>query len=514
MVVHHYWLKEIPRQDGKWGMTIVWACRLQSQAGSSFAEQEGETQAQVAALSRLWNELCLRESRAQIRNAQLLRDFSALETRLADLSARTDVLRRRKRDYEKFLQHLRTDLQDAQGGDMRQGGLRPDLAKIPEGRPFQRFTAGKAIKSEEATGVSMNPTLSSGGCREEQNHMSLGLLRTSVGQDGSAPLVSFPDEVNSGHVVAERPPDLSPRQREMQAKRWDADTMSLNEPLTQVPMERYSGLLEHEAKEAELKEIWVQLERASEAQGDGGCREKQGRQEGRNDEKEGETAESPDLGRAQADLECEVPEGGPPSKELESIDSGLTEREDGLEPDQGKLGRASRAEECEVDDGEKVELWGPSHEGQNGRSRLKAQEGVSVEEEGTQEGRHTEGGKENGEGGRQDGPNSGEPNGAEGGWDGNHGQETGSKWASGSQTEEAGGPEEDAESSSSGLVLVSLRPRNHGTSEQEGDHEKTKPPSVQKDHPMEARLTQAELWDDTVDTSNIGIRDDKDDFYD
>ncbi|CAM4584288.1 unnamed protein product [Lepidochelys olivacea] len=62
--------------------------------------------AQAAELCRVWQELCVRERQARDRNRQLLRDFGHLETQLGLLWARTDAVRRRKVDYDAFLQRL------------------------------------------------------------------------------------------------------------------------------------------------------------------------------------------------------------------------------------------------------------------------------------------------------------------------------------------------------------------------------------------------------------------------
>ncbi|XP_048370921.1 ABC transporter F family member 4-like [Sphaerodactylus townsendi] len=75
---------------------------------------------QKADLYKKWTELCMCESQARIRNQQLLQDFLGLEAQLAVLVAKTDALRKRKSDYEEFLQRLRRDLPKNHGASRRQ----------------------------------------------------------------------------------------------------------------------------------------------------------------------------------------------------------------------------------------------------------------------------------------------------------------------------------------------------------------------------------------------------------
>nr|XP_042706159.1 sodium/potassium/calcium exchanger 1-like [Chrysemys picta bellii] len=74
--------------------------------GQSHRRHRRSPGAQAAELCRVWQELCVRERQARDRNRQLLQDFGHLETQLGLLWARTDAVRRRKVDYDKFLQRL------------------------------------------------------------------------------------------------------------------------------------------------------------------------------------------------------------------------------------------------------------------------------------------------------------------------------------------------------------------------------------------------------------------------
>ncbi|TFK12147.1 phosphorylated adapter RNA export protein [Platysternon megacephalum] len=74
--------------------------------GQSHRRHRRSPGAQAAELCRVWQELCVRERQARDRNHKLLRDFGHLETQLGLLWARTDAVRRRKVDYDKFLQRL------------------------------------------------------------------------------------------------------------------------------------------------------------------------------------------------------------------------------------------------------------------------------------------------------------------------------------------------------------------------------------------------------------------------
>ncbi|XP_066466473.1 galactose-3-O-sulfotransferase 3 [Tiliqua scincoides] len=105
-------------------------------ASSIASPPLSSTKTQAAELGMAWTQLCMRESRARIRNQQLLQNFSGLEAQLARLAAKTDALRRRrKRDYEDLLQHLQRDLWGHQGPTLPPGWVYDKPLELQAGPP-------------------------------------------------------------------------------------------------------------------------------------------------------------------------------------------------------------------------------------------------------------------------------------------------------------------------------------------------------------------------------------------